>query len=472
MTIEECADKFGQPNPSGYRLFENEDGKWFAVRDLDFGKKEMRGPLDRREDAVRVLSHWRIADENLYSQVYEMVVDSLLSGLSPREWDLTDAPCPVDAASVPDAPVADFPVMTEQLRNQFTAVGRVLWDVAKWFCRPPHLGIDAADDFSLDWLDSCEKVVTCSICEDGYLYFAAKLDGQMHKGKLHPDDLGELQAMVEKHFHSDGHKKTENERIRQLEEQVLKLKCDLDWAADESKEYREKWERQCRLSMERLEEMRRLGAENARLIVAVEKNRLDAWHVRDELERLAVTIECEHPEDGYPSPVYGTSAKEACEARVNHKANREFLKIIRRILATNTDNVRVGLEVAGTRDDLITQLTDENLRLAEERGEANRARGSLESQVDTLKAENARLRESLQTHNNAGIDVTMQLHALRKAVAGLAAMLRDISAWKARNDELFKARRTEVAQACEALGPKLWAEVANKLDAILKGAGE
>lgn len=55
-------------------------------------------------------------------------------------------------------------------------------------------------------------------------------------------------------------------RIRELEAEVLKFKCDLDWVADESKEYREKWKRQCRLSMERLEEMRRLEAENARLV--------------------------------------------------------------------------------------------------------------------------------------------------------------------------------------------------------------
>lgn len=88
-----------------------------------------------------------------------------------------------------------------------------------------------------------------------------------------------------------------DERIRQLEEQVLKLKCDADWISAESKDYREKWQRQCRLSMERLEQMRQLEAENARLQRSCagwesdaqrETSNSDYWKSRESALREAV----------------------------------------------------------------------------------------------------------------------------------------------------------------------------------------
>ncbi len=153
-----------------------------------------------------------------------------------------------------------------------------------------------------------------------------------------------------------------DDRIRQLEAEVLKLKCDLDWVADESKEYREKWERQCRLSME---------------------------------------------------------------------------------------------------------------RLANERADANRARGALEAQNERLSAENARLRESLQTHNNAGIDVTMQLHALREAVAGLADECRSAKSLAAEIIEKQDgSRQAAFAAVLGVVTSAISKMFANRLDAILKGTAD
>lgn len=211
------------------------------------------------------------------------------------------------------------------------------------------------------------------------------------------------------------------------------------------------------------ERIRQLQAENARLIVAAEKNWLDAASLRDEIERITLWMVETYP-TALPPPGGEKSLKEWQFACL-------LLDSLNRILASNVNSVRVSLEVAGVRDDLVTQLTDENLRLAEERGEANRARGALEAQNERLSAENARLCKSLQTHNNAGIDVTMQLQALRKAVAGYVDQLREYG--KNHDREFGEKLPTDRASALASGGVATTAYmVASELDAILRGAGE
>lgn len=150
--------------------------------------------------------------------------------------------------------------------------------------------------------------------------------------------------------------------------------------------------------------IRQLEAENARLKTVAELRRVDARAVREELDRIADWIVEDYPYD-LPPKGEGNRLSEWNFAR-------GFLKRVRQIQASNTDNVRFNPDP----------------RIAD-----------LESQLATVTA-----RES----------------ALRKAVAGLAG------AWRG---AVAAAKAQAIALP---FGQSVFTHCADQLDAILKGADE